>query len=91
MDTIENAIRTFGNDQQIDKMIEECSELILSLQHYKSNRCYEYDVIEEIADVEIVLEQMKLIFTKHDFNEVKKRKLSKLEHIITMHQIRGID
>lgn len=82
----------FGEDNQIDKMIEECAELILSLQHYKLNRCLEYDVLGEMADVEIMLEQMKLIFNKkNDFEHLKNRKLTRLEHLITTHIIKGID
>ena len=92
MDTIEKALDTFGEDHQIDKMIEEAAELILALQHYKLNRCLKHDVLSEMADCEIMLEQMKLVFNKrNEFQNEKDRKLQRLDRIITSHIIKGLD
>jgi len=57
------AIRLFGANNQIDKSIEELSELIQALIHRKHKRPEEYDrVAEEIADVMLMLEQLKIVY-----------------------------
>ena len=44
----------YGLDNQIDKTIEECAELIQALAKLESRE----NTIEEIADVQIMLKQM---------------------------------
>jgi len=58
----EMAIKKWGADSQIAKAVEECAELIVTLA--KNNSID--DILEEMADVEIMLEQLKLIFN-YDF------------------------
>lgn len=60
------AIETYGAESQVDKAIEEMSELtkaLLKERRYGENRV---DVCEEIADVFITLLQMVLIFEEKD-------------------------
>ena len=65
---LRRAIRTYGVDAQLDMVIEEMSELTKAL--VKLRRATSVDgiaqaaanVAEEIADVQIMLDQMKLIF-----------------------------
>ena len=60
------AIEVFGIDAQINMAIEELSELITALSHYKRsdlNRVEsELAVIDEIADVSIMIAQLDIIF-----------------------------
>ena len=65
------AIETYGEEAQTDMVIEEMSELTKALLKYrramKSPAAYDYekiksDIAEEIADVEIMLAQCKMIF-----------------------------
>ena len=56
---LEAAIKTFGEKAQEDVAIEECSELIQAISHKHRGR--EHNIAEEIADVEIMLEQLKII------------------------------
>lgn len=53
------AILTFGGYKQEQQSIEECSELIQAICHKHRGR--EHNIEEEIADVEIMLEQLKII------------------------------
>lgn len=82
-------INTHGISTQEDMMIEECSELtkaLLKLRRYHNCSLYvkqeKDDLIkaikEEIADVQIMLDQMKLIYgsTKKE-EEYKIRRLEK--------------
>lgn len=58
------AIEIYGTESQVDKAIEEMSELTKAL--LKERRCggSRNNVCEEIADVFITLLQMMLIFEK---------------------------
>jgi NTP pyrophosphatase (non-canonical NTP hydrolase) len=53
----------FGVDKQLDKLVEECAELIVAIQHYKEGRTHSLDhVCEEMADVVVVIEQFRGIY-----------------------------
>ena len=58
-DIYEKAIERFGATQQEIVAIEECSELIQAITHKHRGR--KHNLAEEIADVEIMLEQLKII------------------------------
>lgn len=83
------AIEKWGKEPQITMMIEECGELITALA--KKDRCSNGstidDIIGEMVDVEILLEQLKIIFNEGKFGcftfEIfKRRKLLKLEKLL---------
>ena len=80
---LENAVVCYGPAAQIDMMIEEMSELTKALCKFKralpgSTVDMEIEsVLEEMADVQIMLNQMALIFG--DFNEWEITKLERLE------------
>ena len=59
---ITDALNTFGPDHQIDKCIEECGELIAALTRYRDGRAAVEDVVDELADVGIMLRQMRKAF-----------------------------
>ena len=54
-----HAIAAFGADMQECVAIEECAELIQAITH--KHRCRTHNIAEEIADVEIMLAQLKII------------------------------
>lgn len=57
-----DAINLFGNHAQIDMAVEEMCELtkeLLKHRRFNDNRC---KIVEEMADVYIMLEQLKIIF-----------------------------
>ena len=71
------AIRTFGEKAQEDVAIEECSELIQAISHKHRGR--EHNIAEEIADVEIMLEQLKIINNcAEEVAEIHKQKIQRL-------------
>lgn len=60
---LQKAVEKWGNEMQIDVCIEELSELIQALCKYKRNKPHALsNVKEEMADVFIMLRQMKMIF-----------------------------
>lgn len=59
---LEEAIKTFGAESQIDMAIEECAELINALEKFRRKRINGLEVITEIADVQIMCAQLEMIF-----------------------------
>ena len=69
------AIEYYGEEVQENQCIEECAELIQAIN--KKHRGREHNIPEEIADVEICLEQLKMINNCAD--EVERYKTAKME------------
>lgn len=83
IDIYTEAIKTFGALPQMVVAIEECSELQKEIVKIIRKRGNLTNLAEEIADVEIMLEQLKLIFTVHDkVIEQKGRKIERLKRVI---------
>ena len=76
------ALEKWGYDAQLDMVIEECSELILAIQRYRRKRCEAIDIQEEIADVEIMLSQMRVLFGDKNIDEFKANKIMRLKERI---------
>lgn len=59
-------IQHYGTEKQLDLLIEECGELIQAICKFKRSKLtskgieWNYNLVEEIADVENVIEQFKL-------------------------------
>ena len=84
-------INRYGVKNQEDIAIEELAELqkaILKNRRYKSKET-ERNVWEEIADVEIMLEQLKIIYSCH--KEVEEKKEYKIERQIERIMLNKID
>ena len=60
--TLKEATAVFGEDVAIDKIIEEMGELTVELLHYRYNRNKVERVLEESADVLVVLCQIIQMF-----------------------------
>lgn len=71
------AIGNYGEAAQQIVAMGECSELIQAIS--KKLRGRETNLEEEIADVEIMLEQLKLMSNESLIEEIKESKLQRLE------------
>lgn len=85
------SIEVYGKESQSRQAMEECAELVQAI-----NKCLRYpnkeeckdNLIEEIADVEIMLYQLKEMFYKnetevHEWKEKKaKREKERLKNVI---------
>lgn len=81
-DLLLGAIRKWGRELQIEMAIEECSELIHALQKLKRDgtNTEKYNhVCEEVADVDIMIQQLKFIFSYQMIEEYRIIKLERLE------------
>lgn len=75
------AIETYGDEAQINQGVEEMAELIQAINKFRRNPGEETlkGIEEEIADVEIMLEQYKIIFAAGLAVEwIKEKKLHRL-------------
>lgn len=75
------AIERYGVDAQLNTAIEECAELIVAMRHYLRGR--ESGLSElygEIADVTIVLAQLRLMLSESTIDNAIDWKLRRLKH-----------
>lgn len=82
------ALRHWGNRPQIIKAIEEMSELTHALSRYVGSQAPDAgvraNVCEEIADVSIMLDQLRMIFDNgqvEGWREAKLERLAKKLHM----------
>lgn len=78
------AIDKWGNDAQCEMIIEECLELALSLQKEKRKRGGTDEekikaIVDEIADVKIMIRQAEHIFPASMINERVDFKMKRLQ------------
>ena len=83
----------YGYTRQSQQAIEECSELIQAISKYNRFLNGEYagkekkivaNLVEELADVEICIEQLKhfLKITDTKINNIKEYKINRTKNII---------
>ena len=77
--TIQEAIRLFGKEHQVYVAIEEMAELTKELIKEKRHYNNRDEIIQEIADVEIMMQQLCLIFKCS--NEVVNMRRQKIERL----------
>ena len=89
---IELLAKTNGRERVCDQTIEECAELIVALRHFarfsNGERITQVsEVWSEIADVEIMLEQLK--YQMYGEKEVEKIKTEKIERQLARFGLTG--
>lgn len=79
-EVLQRALDTYGSVLQIVVMMEEMSELQKELCKDLRGRGSIERIAEEIADVEIMLEQMKMLFCcANDVRNERRRKVERLK------------
>ena len=76
--TLKKIIELWGRSAQFNMLMEECAELIMTTNQYLRSRKTKDDIAEEVADVEMVIEQIKFLFDDVDFKKIKKDKKDRL-------------
>lgn len=76
-EVLKAAIDRYGAKAQEGVAMEECAELIQAISHKHRGR--QHNIAEEIADVEIMLEQLKIINDCED--EVEIIRLIKVDRL----------
>lgn len=79
-EVLQRALDTYGSVPQIMMVFEEMSELQKELCKYLRGKYSPANIAEEIADVEIMLEQMKMLFCcTDDVRNERRRKVERLK------------
>ena len=79
----------YGAESQLDQLTEEMAELIVAINHFKRFRKTDNagiaaeNLLEEIADVDLVLSQVKhLLGCRYEVERIKEQKIQRqLERI----------
>lgn len=80
---LKKALQVYGVVSQINMVFEEMSELQKELCKYLRGRDNQSEIAEEIADVEIMLAQMKLLFGFSELvDSYRKKKIDRLRRRI---------
>lgn len=81
------AINHYGVVSQLDQTIEEMAELIQAISKYRRSlgnlekeKFYKVNILEEIADTEIMLEQCKSMLNLDEY-ELEKVKIYKINRL----------
>ena len=83
---LDSAGTKFGDNSQIDKAVEEMAELTKALMKYRYSNDDQgrfKEVVDEIADVGIMLEQLILIFDcRKEVEIAQEKKFRRLEELL---------
>jgi NTP pyrophosphatase (non-canonical NTP hydrolase) len=72
----------WGVDAQYDQAVEECAELIAVLKHFRRGKADAQRVIEELADVWLMVGQLAFMFGEDQVKSAVQEKLAKLEDLL---------
>jgi NTP pyrophosphatase (non-canonical NTP hydrolase) len=73
----------WGEEAQYDQAVEECAELIAALKHFKRRRIGPEHLIEELADVTLMVGQLSWMLGSDRVADAIERKLAKLHGLLT--------
>jgi NTP pyrophosphatase (non-canonical NTP hydrolase) len=85
MAVLKAAIKTWGEEAQLELAQEECAELIVAINHFKRGRVDAYKVAEEIADVYLMCQELALIVGEEKVEQVIKDKIARTRERINKH------
>lgn len=72
----------WGEDAQYDQAVEECAELIAALKHFRRGKVNQQAVIDELADVTLMVGQLTWMFGAERVEESVQKKLEKLNKLL---------
>jgi NTP pyrophosphatase (non-canonical NTP hydrolase) len=75
---LEQAILAWGEQAQYGMVVEEIGELLTAMNHWCRKRCHAPTVAEEIADVQIMLDQLALLLGHTGPSMVKAFRFEKI-------------
>ena len=80
-------IDKWGEKAQYAQAIEECAELIATLQHFARGKVDRGVVIDELADVYLMVGQLIYMFGEEDFTFAVKKKIIKLQELLNNDEV----
>ncbi len=76
------AISKWGEQAQYDQTVEECAELIASLQHFARGKVDKETVVDELADVFLMVGQLTYMFGEDQLSAAVEKKIAKLHLLL---------
>jgi len=77
-------IDKWGKEAQYDQAVEECAELIAALKHFRRGKVDQQAVINELADVTLMVGQLSWMFGTKQVDSAIQQKLEKLNRLLEM-------
>ncbi len=75
-------IDKWGEEAQYDQAVEECAELIAALMHYRRGKIDQQAVIDELADVSLMVGQLSWMFGADEVEKAVIQKRKKLDMLL---------
>ncbi|MCW9050187.1 MAG: antitoxin [Deltaproteobacteria bacterium] len=75
-------LEKWGEEAQYDQAVEECAELIAALKHFRRGKIERHVVIDELADVTLMLGQLTWMFGEDQVKSAVETKLAKLQKLL---------
>jgi NTP pyrophosphatase (non-canonical NTP hydrolase) len=75
-------ISRWGKKAQYDQAIEECAELIATLQHFARGKVDSAAVVHELADVFLMVGQLAYMFGEDQLQAAVEAKVAKLQQLL---------
>ncbi len=82
IDLYKQTVEKWGESAQYDQLIEECAELIAAIKHFKRGKIERQEVIDEIADVTLMLGQISWMFGTDQVEQTIEKKIVKLSSLL---------
>ncbi len=83
-----DALNCWGEDSQKSLFHEEIGEVLTAMSHEKRGRCGKEAVLEELVDLQIMLNQMVIVYgTDQEFQEIFEVKIYRLIDRIERYKI----
>ena len=72
----------WGREAQFDQAVEECAELIAVLKHWRRGKVNEEQVVDELADVWLMVGQLVYMFGEQRVACAVEQKVDKLAKLL---------
>ncbi|MEZ4484743.1 MAG: MazG nucleotide pyrophosphohydrolase domain-containing protein [Syntrophotaleaceae bacterium] len=72
----------WGEEAQFDQAVEECAELIAAIKHYKREKVDRQQIIDELADVTLMVGQLAFMLGEDRVEQAIEAKLQKLKVLL---------
>lgn len=82
MEIVERVAKHYEFTPQLDMMVEECAEMIVAINRYKRQSVSTEKLIEEFADIWILLKLMGVFLDESSIANVIDNKLRRIDRVI---------
>lgn len=85
-EVLERALEEWGEKAQFLMAHEECGELITAVARYYRGRASKEEVLEEVADVQLLLDQLAIILGNGEAIELERQKFVRFRDRLDSYQ-----